>query len=137
VADDLSASRLALLAYDLLCDNGRDVRHLSLLCRRLLLASLVQGTPIIVAPLLQGPSEHARALAVRLGMRGVIAKRCGSAYRPNALACDWMKVTLAPVPVTAASRHPFHSRFATDGSDMNGPLAYRDSSTRAAPRTAS
>jgi bifunctional non-homologous end joining protein LigD len=116
-ADDLSNTRLALLAYDLLCDEGRDVRHLSLLCRRLLLVSLVQGTPIIVSPLLSGPSEHARAMAVRLGMRGVLAKRCGSAYRPNALSCDWMKVTLTP----PGSRNPFQARL----NDGVKPLDFR------------
>lgn len=112
-ADDLSTSHLALLAYDLLCDDGRDVRQFSLLCRRLMLAALVQGTPIVVSPLLQGPSEHARALAVRLGMRGVVAKRCGSAYRPNTLASDWMKVTLAP-GTTPATRSPFFTRLASE-----------------------
>lgn len=109
-ADDLSNSRLALLAYDVLCDDGRDVRHFSLLCRRLLLTSLVQGTPIVVSPLLHGPSEHARAMAVRLGMRGVLAKRCGSAYRPNSLTCDWQKVTLSP----PGTRNPFQPRRLND-----------------------
>lgn len=112
-ADDLDRSRLALLAYDVLCDDGRDVRHLSMLCRRLLLASLVQGTPIIVSPLVHGSSEHVRAMAIRLGMRGVIAKRCGSAYRPNAVAHDWVKVLIPSAPATG-TRSPFHACLADE-----------------------
>jgi bifunctional non-homologous end joining protein LigD len=117
-ADDLASSRLALLVYDLLSDDGRDVRHFSLLCRRLLLVSLVQGTPIVVSPLVPGPSEHARAMAVRLGMRGVLAKRCGSAYRPNSLICDWIKVTLN----SGGSRNPFQARLS---SDSRSPMDFR------------
>lgn len=109
-ADDLAPSRLALLAYDVLSDDGQDVRHFPLLCRRLLLASLVQSTPIVLSPLLPGPSEHVRAMAIRLGMRGVIAKRCGSAYRPNARSCDWKKVMLANPVSGPVSRSPFLTR---------------------------
>ena len=103
-SDDLSSSGVALLAYDLLSDQGRDVRHFSLLCRRLLLLALVQGTPIIVSPLLPGSAEQALALAARLGLRGVMAKRGGSAYRPNALSADWLKCTVGPPTRTNVRR---------------------------------
>lgn len=115
VSDDLSSSRLALLAYDLLSDDGRDIRHYSLLCRRLLLTSMVQGTPIVVSPLLHLPSENARALAERLGMRGIIAKRCGSAYRPNSIVCDWMKVTLTGSSRIVGSNETFRNRLSARG----------------------
>jgi bifunctional non-homologous end joining protein LigD len=105
--DDLGSSGLALLTYDLLSDQGRDVRHFSLLCRRLLLTALVQGTPIAVSPLLPGSAEHALAMALRLGLRGVMAKRSGSAYRPNALSADWVKCTVGvPAGVGAGRRTP-------------------------------
>lgn len=103
-SDDLSSSGVALLAYDLLSDDGRDVRHFSLLCRRLLLIALVQGTPIVVSPLLPGSAEHALAMATRLGLRGVMAKRGGSAYRPNALSADWLKCTMGAPSRTSARR---------------------------------
>lgn len=93
-SDDHAAPRLALLAGDLLVHGGRDVRHYSLLCRRLMLASAVQGTPLLLAPWCAGNADTAIAGAARLGLRGVVAKRGGSPYRPNSLQNDWVKVTL-------------------------------------------
>src|SRR4051812_10628193 len=90
-ADDLTNGGLVFLAYDLLCDEGKDVRQYSLLCRRLLLAAIVQGTPIVLSPLINGNSAAALTAAARLGFRGVVAKRAGSPYRPNSLSTDWMK----------------------------------------------
>lgn len=86
---------LAYLAFDLLCDEGRDVRNFSLLCRRLLLSSTIQGSSIVLSPLIDARSETAREAAARLGFRGVVAKRAGSSYRPNSLSHDWQKVTFA------------------------------------------
>lgn len=95
-ADDILSSQTILLAYDYLYDEGVDVRPSSLLCRRLRLAAAVQGTPIVISPMMHGSAEHALEVATRLGMRGVVAKRSGSAYRPNSLCNDWVKVTLEP-----------------------------------------
>ena len=92
--DDLN-SRLVFLAFDLLCDDGRDIRNFSLLCRRLLLTAAVQGTAMVLSPLIEARSDAARASAERLGFRGVVAKRAGSAYRPNSLSRDWVKMTFA------------------------------------------
>lgn len=102
---------VALLAFDVLCHEGKDVRQFSLFCRRLLLASAVQGTPIILSPLIDGNSEVALASAARLGFRGVVAKRAGSPYRPNSLSTEWLKTTFAPLAPEQlrrlATRHPF------------------------------
>lgn len=96
--DEPSSGGLIFVAYDLLCDEGRDIRQFSLLCRRLLLASTIQGTPIAISPLIDGQSNTALAASARLGFRGVVAKRAGSAYRPNSLSHDWVKLTFnAPV----------------------------------------
>lgn len=103
-ADDLSPSRVVLLAYDLLHEDGRDVRPLPLLGRRVLLASAVQGTPIVVAPLVPGPADAALVRAARLRGRGIVAKRGGSAYRPNSLNNDWVKVTLPPAGLASPAR---------------------------------
>ena len=86
---------LAFVAFDLLCDEGRDVRNFSLLCRRLLLAETVQGCPIVLSPLIDARSEVARTASARLGFRGIVAKRAGSAYRPDSLTQDWQKTTFA------------------------------------------
>ncbi len=96
-AADETAHGFVLLAYDLLCHEGKDVRPFSLLCRRLLLASVVQDTPIVLSPLLDGSSDAALAEAARLGFRGVLARRAGSPYQPNSLASDWRKLTFASV----------------------------------------
>ena len=94
-SDECLSGNLALLAFDLLCDEGRDVRDFSLLCRRLLLASTVQATSIVLSPLIDARSDAARAASARLGFRGMVAKRAGSAYRPNSLSHDWVKITFA------------------------------------------
>jgi bifunctional non-homologous end joining protein LigD len=91
--DEPANTPAVLLAYDLLWDDGRDIRQLSLLCRRLLLSAVVQGSPIALAPWLEAPDEPALHALAEQGFRGVVAKRAGSAYRPNALASDWVKVT--------------------------------------------
>jgi bifunctional non-homologous end joining protein LigD len=100
-SDEVLNSSLAYVAFDLLCDQGKDVRHFSLLCRRLLLTETVQGTPLVLSPLIDARSKAAREAAARLGFRGIVAKRAGSAYRPNSLSRDWVKVTFALSPLLA------------------------------------
>lgn len=92
VSDDISQAQVALVAYDLLQYRGRDLREMPLLGRRMLLASIIQGTPLILSPLLQSSSDEALAAAAKLGLAGIVAKRAGSSYRPNALAAPWVKV---------------------------------------------
>lgn len=106
-SDESLNGSMVFLAFDLLCDEGRDIRNFSLLCRRLLLASTVQGTPIVLSPLIEAQSETARAAAARLGFRGVVAKRAGSSYRPNSLSHDWLKTTFTlPATLPLFPRHP-------------------------------
>ena len=109
VSDDISQAQVALLAYDLLHHAGQNMRESPLLGRRFMLASLVQGTPIILSPLFNGTSEDALAHAARLGLPGIVAKRAGSCYRPNALATPWLKVLLG-------SRMPPEGRSRSRGS---------------------
>src|SRR5687768_771807 len=99
--DEFYTGGLAFIAYDLLRDEGTDVRPFSLLCRRLLLASTVQGTPIVLSPLIDGRSETAIAASARLGFRGILAKRAGSAY-VHSLSDNWVKRTFA-VPASASA----------------------------------
>lgn len=109
VSDDITQSQVVLLAYDLLHHAGQNMRESPLLGRRFLLASLVQGTPIILSPLFNGTSEDALAQAARLALPGIVAKRAGSSYRPNALATPWLKVLLG-------SRTPAEGRSRSRGS---------------------
>lgn len=111
--DDIAQAQVALLAYDLLCHRGGSLKEMPLLGRRFVLASLVQGTPIILAPLFQGSSDAALAAAAELGLPGIVAKRAGSCYRPNALVTPWLKVLVdaqlpaAGRPSKRGSRAPF------------------------------
>ena len=93
-SDDISQAQVALLAYDLLQHRGNDLRQVPLLGRRFVLASLIQGTPIIMSPIFQGSADDALGEAARLGLQGIVAKRAGSSYRPNALVTPWLKVLL-------------------------------------------
>lgn len=102
-SDESLHGGLALVAFDLLCDDGRDIHNFSLLCRRLLLGATVQGTPILLSPLIDARSETARTAAARLGFRGVVAKRASSPYRPNSLSRDWVKTTFALSPAAQRS----------------------------------
>src|SRR5262249_6720802 len=74
----------------------------SLLSRRLLLASVVQGTAIVLSPLLEGYSSTALEASARLGFRGIVAKRAGSAYRSTSLTAEWAKMTF-PVTTTGCT----------------------------------
>ena len=113
-SDEPWGGGVAFLVYDLLNHDGKDVRQFPLLCRRLLLASVVQGTALILSPLIDGNSEAALAASARLGFRGVLAKRAGSPYRPNSLATDWLKTTFAPLPAEALARLSTPAPFAAE-----------------------
>lgn len=95
-SDDISQAQVALLAYDLIWRNEDDLRLVPLLGRRVLLASMVQGTPILLSPVFNGRAAAALREADRLGLAGIVAKRAGSCYRPNALTAPWVKFTLPP-----------------------------------------
>ena len=118
-SDDGLNGTLVFLAFDLLCDNGRDVRNFSLLCRRLLLASTVQGTSLVLSPLIDARSDVARAASARLGFRGVVAKRAGSAYHPSSLHSDWVKLTFA-----LSAEHPAPKRALTSPSVGYAAIAH-------------
>jgi bifunctional non-homologous end joining protein LigD len=95
--DEAMQSQVVLLAYDLLHRGAEDMRGLPLLGRRLVLASLVQQTPLVLSPLFHGSSGAALNEASRLGLAGVVAKRAGSCYQPSALAHSWVKVLVPPL----------------------------------------
>jgi bifunctional non-homologous end joining protein LigD len=95
-ADDIAQARVAFLVFDLLEHNGIDLRAQSLAARRLRLASVVEGTSLLVSPQVHAAPAAAQAEAARLGLAGVVAKRGGSAYRPNSVTIEWVKVSTIP-----------------------------------------
>lgn len=103
LCDDQREATVLFIAYDLLQRGEEDLRRYPLLGRRLLLAAMVQGTPIVLSPLYQGDARAALSDAAILGVAGVVAKRAGSTYQPNAVARPWVKVTL-PRASTRATR---------------------------------
>jgi len=110
-AADMAQARVAFLAFDLLEHNGSDLRAQSLLCRRLKLAAILQGTPILLSPRIYATPGPALAEAARLGLAGVVAKRGGAAYRPNSVTIEWVKVSAASrradvADEELAARHP-------------------------------
>lgn len=98
VSDDIAQAQVGLLAYDLLAHDEQDLRLTPLLGRRVLLAEAIQCTPIILSPFFKGDCDAALCEAERLGLQGIVAKRAGSGYRPNALITPWVKVMLPPRP---------------------------------------
>lgn len=106
-SDDITQARVALLAYDLLEVERQDLRALSLLCRRLKLSAVVQGTPIILSPRLYEEPDRVMAEAARLGLPGIVAKRAGSPYRPNAATQDWVKVAVGGAAGRPQTRSPW------------------------------
>lgn len=101
ISDDITQAQVGLLAYDLISRNDEDLRLTPLLGRRVLLASVIQCTPVILSPFFDGDCDAALREAERLGLQGIVAKRAGSSYRPNALVTPWVKVTLPPKPVAS------------------------------------
>lgn len=93
-SDERVHAPVALIAYDLLQIGDQDLRERPMLGRRVLLASLLQGTSIVLSPLIAGSAEVAMRAAAHLGLRGIVAKRAVSSYRPNALLTSWFKVML-------------------------------------------
>jgi len=104
--DEGVQSHAILLAYDLLHQGGEDMRTLPLLGRRLVLASLVQQTPIVLSPFHHGSASATLGAAARLGLPGVVAKRAGSCYQPSALVHPWVKVLLPPICLAEPGSRP-------------------------------
>ncbi len=106
LSDEQCDANVVLIAYDVLERCGEDLRQYPLLGRRLLLASLVQDTPIVLSPLYKGDSRAALSEAAKLGVAGVVAKRAGSSYQPSALMHRWVKITLPAAKRVGAALLP-------------------------------
>jgi DNA ligase-1 len=98
-----------LVAYDLLEENGNDIRSLPLSIRRARLGSLIQSVPsgdrLLLSPSVVRPSWSAltdtRTRARELGAEGLMLKRLGSAYGVGRRRGDWWKWKVDPLTVDA------------------------------------
>jgi hypothetical protein len=80
----------------------------------------VQGTPIVLSPLIDGRSETAIAASARLGFRGILAKRAGSVY-VHSLSDDWVKRTFAVPASTSNHRGRISPPIVHRRSDVTAP----------------
>jgi bifunctional non-homologous end joining protein LigD len=86
---------VALVAFDLLWLDGRDLTGLALEQRRELLETIVEPDHRLqLVPHIEGKGERFAAEARELGLEGVVAKRTGSRYQPGRRPPDWRKIKL-------------------------------------------
>jgi bifunctional non-homologous end joining protein LigD len=77
-----SPGRLVLIAFDVLLLNGRDMRPLTTLERRVALSKALAGAPsaIQLSESLQGGGKAFFAAADAMGLEGIVSKRANAAY---------------------------------------------------------
>jgi DNA ligase-1 len=115
----LSEVPVSLLAFDLLEQEGVDLRPLPLAERRARLATVVRPLPtgrIVLSPALETPSwqavGEARAAARGRGAEGLMLKRLAAGYGVGRRRGDWWKWKVVPLTVDAVliSAEPGHGR---------------------------
>ncbi len=95
IARAAKASPVALVVFDLLWLDGRDVTGLALQQRRELLATIVEPDHRLqVVAHAEGAGLAFTERARELGLEGVVAKRLGSRYQPGRRSPDWRKIKL-------------------------------------------
>ncbi len=105
----LARSPAALIAYDLLEENGVDLRTQPLAARRerleALLAALPEGSPIRLSPRIEArtwdEAARMRASSRELGVEGMMLKRRDSAYGVGRVRGSWWKWKVEPYTVDA------------------------------------
>jgi bifunctional non-homologous end joining protein LigD len=88
--------QLAVFAFDLLHHDGKDLRPIPLIDRRLQLTELVARSSVHCLHLVQGFDNGAKLLAAaeRHGLEGIVSKRQASAYSSGP-SNDWLKTKTA------------------------------------------
>jgi DNA ligase 1 len=100
---------VALVAYDVLEQDGEDLRQLPLTERRRRLATLLAGTPssgrLLLSPAVESTDwatlAEARELARERGSEGLMLKRLSSPYGVGRRKGDWWKWKVEPYAVDA------------------------------------
>ncbi|HEX9122898.1 MAG TPA: non-homologous end-joining DNA ligase [Actinomycetota bacterium] len=86
---------VALVAFDLLWLDGRDLTEQPLELRRELLEAVVEEDQRLhLVTFVDGEGERLVEAARTLGLEGVVAKRKGSRYHPGRRTPDWRKIKL-------------------------------------------
>ncbi len=86
---------VAMVAFDLLWLDGRDLTGLPLEQRRELLTTIVEEDDRLqLVTHVQGSGRDFTETARALGLEGVVAKRTGSRYLPGKRSPDWRKIKL-------------------------------------------
>ncbi|MGV0732020.1 ATP-dependent DNA ligase [Mycolicibacter sinensis] len=85
------STRVKFWAFDLLYLDGRPLLRAAYRDRRRLLATLAQGTGLVVKDLLAAGGAEALEQSRRLGWEGVIAKKWDSPYQPGRRSPAWVK----------------------------------------------
>ncbi len=86
---------VAMVAFDLLWLDGRDLTVLKLEDRRDLLEAIVeQDERLQVVSHVEGAGKAFTEIARQHGLEGVVAKKVGSRYQPGRRSADWRKIKL-------------------------------------------
>ena len=121
-ADVLAQAPVALMAYDVLERDGRDVREEPLAKRRLHLRDLLaraDAPALLASPVVEAASwsdlAAVRAQSRARNVEGLMLKRLLSPYRAGRRRGDWWKWKIAPYTIDAVLMyaHPGHGRRAT------------------------
>ncbi|HLH56539.1 MAG TPA: non-homologous end-joining DNA ligase [Verrucomicrobiae bacterium] len=87
---------LAYYAFDLLQQNGKDLKDLPLRERRSLLEKVVGNSGVLLSQSLPGSLSQIIQAVKLHGLEGVIAKKLDSKYRVGERSKSWLKLPLKP-----------------------------------------
>jgi bifunctional non-homologous end joining protein LigD len=84
---------LAFYLFDILWLEGRDLMNLPLIERREILQSIAPAEPIIkISEIFDASGSEFFALADKMGLEGIMAKRATSTYVPDQRGKEWLKI---------------------------------------------
>jgi bifunctional non-homologous end joining protein LigD len=91
---DPRAKNISYFVFDLLCQNGYDLRGVALTERKQLLRALVGTSDAVLRYSIdvQGSGAEFFEQACKLNLEGAISKRANSMYREGVRTRDWLKV---------------------------------------------
>jgi bifunctional non-homologous end joining protein LigD len=85
--------RLAYYLFDILWLEGMDLMNLPLVERREILRSVVKGDSIVkLSENFEATGEEFFALADKMGLEGIMAKKGSSLYTPDLRSKEWLKI---------------------------------------------
>jgi bifunctional non-homologous end joining protein LigD len=107
------STKIALVAFDLLYLNGRDLRKLPLHQRKAELRKIIAGTDVQFSESFEVDGTEMLAHACKVGLEGVVSKVRDSVY-PSGRSNDWVKKTCAQRETLTIAG------FALDGTKWDG-----------------